>query len=280
MKCLNCDSKKLIYVNDNEIIDSYKCLNCGHIFPKQYFFISHSHLDIEKVRVIRNTIEETFFYEPILFFLKSLSEETEIKDLLKREIDERVWFVYCNSENAVKSKYVQYERSYVNKLVEAGITKNLINIELDQFNIWDDECINYLRKQINHHIKKTKLFFSSSRRLDKYIKPTISELKKLGYSIFEDTSLNPGDNWLDAISNQIRLSSYNDGVFIQVIYGEPSSFSDVELDIARENGAYVLRIIISDENKNNTKDYIYINSKYLDDTNYLVNAINSYLKTM
>ena len=67
MKCLNCDCENIIYVNTKENPDSYKCMKCGYIYPKNYFFISHSHLDIEKVRVIRNTIEETFFYEPILF---------------------------------------------------------------------------------------------------------------------------------------------------------------------------------------------------------------------
>ena len=73
MKCYNCESKKLVC--DNEI-DAYVCQDCGYEHYKQYFFISHSHQDIEKVRIIRNVIEETFFYEPILFFLKCLSDKT------------------------------------------------------------------------------------------------------------------------------------------------------------------------------------------------------------
>lgn len=65
MKCYKCDSKKLIC---DTFEDEYVCHNCGYKYPKQYFFISHSHKDIEKVRIIRNLIEETFFYEPIMFF--------------------------------------------------------------------------------------------------------------------------------------------------------------------------------------------------------------------
>lgn len=94
MNCYSCNSKKLEYVKET---DSYVCRNCGYVYPKQYFFISHSHIDIEKARIIRNTIEETFFYEPILFFLKCLSDEHELNDLLRREIYERIWFVYCKS---------------------------------------------------------------------------------------------------------------------------------------------------------------------------------------
>lgn len=280
MKCLNCNSKKLLYVNNDEIKDSYKCLNCNYIFPKQYFFVSHSHLDIEKVRVIRNTIEETFFYEPILFFLKSLSEEKEIKDLLKREIYERIWFVYCNSENAQNSEYVQFERKYVNELIEKGIVKHVINIELDKFNTWDKECINYLKNQINHHIKKSKLFFSFSRSTYPSIGPVIKGLKDLGYSIFDFNSLNGGDVLFTSIQEQIKNVSYKDGVFIQVIKGEISKFSEIEVETARKNGAYVLRVVISDKTYLDEPNTIYINEAKLSDTEYIINAINNYLIEM
>jgi hypothetical protein len=280
MKCLNCNSKKLLYVNNDDIKDSYTCLNCNYIFPKQYFFVSHSHLDIEKVRVIRNTIEETFFYEPILFFLKSLSEEKEIKDLLKREIYERIWFVYCNSENAQNSEYVQFERKYVNELIEKGIVKHVINIELDKFNTWDEECINYLKNQINHHIKKGKLFFSFSRSTYQYIGPVIKGLKNLGYSIFDINSLSGGDVFFTSIQEQIKNVSYNDGVFIQVIQGEISKISELEVEVAKNNGAYVLRIVISDKTNLDEPNTIYINKEKLSDAEYIINVINNYLIKM
>ena len=143
-------------------IDSYKCLDCDFEYKKQYFFISHSHLDIEKVRIIRNIIEETFFYEPILFFLKCLSDDNEIQNLIEREISERIWFVYCDSENARNSMYVNKERQYVKKLVENGKKINILNIELDKFNIWDKQCYEYIKDQISFHIRKSKIFFVCS----------------------------------------------------------------------------------------------------------------------
>ncbi|MBQ4111381.1 MAG: hypothetical protein IJD38_01150 [Clostridia bacterium] len=58
-----------------------------------WIFISHSHQDIQKVRLIRNRLEEKGL-EPLMFYLKCLSDEQEIEELIKREIDERDWFIY------------------------------------------------------------------------------------------------------------------------------------------------------------------------------------------
>lgn len=79
-----------------------------------YIFLSHSHDDITKVRQIRNTLEENGF-EPLCFYLKCLNDDSEIEDLIKREIDAREWFVFVNSENSRKSKWVTLEREYISK---------------------------------------------------------------------------------------------------------------------------------------------------------------------
>ena len=49
-------------------------------------FISHCHKDLPSVRMIRNRMEEEGF-EPICFYLKCLTDESEIDSLIKREID-------------------------------------------------------------------------------------------------------------------------------------------------------------------------------------------------
>lgn len=53
-----------------------------------WIFISHSHLDIDIVRRIRNKLEDRGF-EPLMFFLKCLNDDNEIESLIKREINER-----------------------------------------------------------------------------------------------------------------------------------------------------------------------------------------------
>ena len=76
-----------------------------------YIFISHSHKDIKKVRKIRNKLEDNGF-EPLCFYLKCMNDDTEIEDLIKREIDAREWFLFVDSKNSRESKWVSLERDY------------------------------------------------------------------------------------------------------------------------------------------------------------------------
>lgn len=92
-----------------------------------YVFISHSHKDIEKVRIVRNFLEK-LNSEPLLFFLKSLTDEDEITELIKKEIDARIWFIYCKSKNSLKSTWVKTELEYVKETNK----ENFLEIDLDE----------------------------------------------------------------------------------------------------------------------------------------------------
>ncbi len=247
MKCYNCNAKSLKYDPKK---DSYICSHCGYEYPKQYFFISHSHLDIEKVRLIRDTIEETFFYEPILFFLKCLSDENELQELLQREISERIWFIYCKSENAEKSKYVQQEREYVNHLIDNGKKIHIIEVELDKYNIWNNKIYNYIKSQIAFQIKKTKLFISYSM----YDRNLFFELKlnltNAGYSVWDASDILIADNWQDSIISHIKEHSYKDGAFLYLVTNESlnSNAMKMEIEYAIHQKATLLPIILYDDN--------------------------------
>lgn len=118
---------------------------------------------------------------------------------MEREICERIWFVYCKSENAEKSVYVQKERSYLETLVSQGKQINKVEIELDKFNIWDNECYDYIRKQIEYKIRKTKIFISYSHA-DRSVFDLIStELDAHGYSVWSDLDISCGDIFKNAI---------------------------------------------------------------------------------
>lgn len=245
MYCYNCDSKRLKYDKDK---DAYVCLDCGYEFAKQYFFISHSHLDIEKVRIIRNIIEETFFYEPILFFLKCLSDETEIINLLQREIDERIWFVYCKSENAENSAYVQKERQYIDKIMKGGKFKHLLIVELDDFEIWDEKCYDYIRNQISHQIRKTKIFLSYSGKDRELARRLYDSLTRRGFSVWWDLDIQTGANFVDDITQKIKEHSYKDGIFLPIL-SENSKTSHVlneEIKLALQNNALILPVAITE----------------------------------
>ena len=80
-----------------------------------WVFISHSHLDIEVVRRIRNKLERMGF-NPLTFYLKCLTDDDEVADLIKREIRVRDWFVFVNSENSRKSRWVSTERDFIEEI--------------------------------------------------------------------------------------------------------------------------------------------------------------------
>ena len=246
MKCLNCNHERLRY---QAHIDSYVCLNCGYKFAKQYFFISHSHLDIEKVRIIRNVIEETFFYEPILFFLKCLSDENELQDLIRREISERIWFVYCKSKNAEQSKYVQQERKYLQNLIDSGKHINVLNIELDDFEIWDKECYEHLRSQIAFQIKTSKIFISYAHDSARFARELYEQFTFRHYSVWIDTDMSAGAAFFESVSDRIKKNSYKDGVFLLLISPKTlqSSFVQAELQTALRYGAYVVPVLLQED---------------------------------
>lgn len=244
MVCYNCNAKRLKYNSEK---DSYICLNCGFEYPKQYFFISHSHLDIEKVRLIRNTIEETFFYEPILFFLKCLSDDNELQDLLRREISERIWFVYCKSENAEKSKYVQQEREYVNNLIKNGKKIHIVEIELDKYNIWDNRITKYIKSQISFQIKKTKLFISYSRKDEGAFIELKNNLTAAGYSVWNLTdNLSFEQDWDDSLITNIEKHSHKDGALLFLVTNNSlnSDWIQAEILCALKQNATIIPIIM------------------------------------
>ena len=79
-----------------------------------WIFLSHSSEDFDKVRKIRNYLEEKS-YRPLMFYLKCLESDEEIYDLITREIDVRTRFILCDSENARGSKWVKKEEKTLPK---------------------------------------------------------------------------------------------------------------------------------------------------------------------
>ena len=275
--CINCQSKRLVYQKET---DTYKCLDCGYEYQKQYFFISHSHLDIEKVRIIRNIIEETFFYEPILFFLKCLSDENEIQTLIQREINERIWFVYCDSEHARKSEYVKKEREIVNNLIASGKKINLVNIELDKFNIWDDGCYDYIRNQIAYRIRKTKIFISYQRKNSPFASRVKDYLINRGFSVWTDLDVSAGDLWNVAVDSAIKEHSYKNGLFLLL-----TSETDVnsyhvkkEIETALLHGSLVLPVLLdntaTNESPISSNNFLFNESNFDEEIERLITVIN------
>lgn len=73
-----------------------------------WIFLSHSHRDYYKVRQLRNELE-TMGHHPLMFFLKCMGDNSELDDLIRREIEAREWFLLCESEHSRVSRWVQRE---------------------------------------------------------------------------------------------------------------------------------------------------------------------------
>ncbi|MDD2600807.1 MAG: toll/interleukin-1 receptor domain-containing protein [Kiritimatiellae bacterium] len=74
-----------------------------------WVFLSHSHRDIDQVREIRNELERRG-HNPLMFYLKCLDDDdSQLPDLLRKEIAARDWFILCDSPNSRASGYVQDE---------------------------------------------------------------------------------------------------------------------------------------------------------------------------
>ncbi len=139
-------------------------------------FISHSHKDIEKVRNIRDILE-TLDCEPILFFLKCLDDNnTELEDFIKKEIAARNVFLYCKSENAENSIWVQKELDYIISIDES----RLFTIDLEQgFTINLVEAL----QSIIHLINRNTVIICCSTKDLNYCESISKELKNQGYVI-------------------------------------------------------------------------------------------------
>ena len=138
-----------------------------------WIFVSHSHKDLEKVRFIRNEFEKRR-HNPLLFFLKCLDDESELDDLIKREITERNWFVLCDSLNARSSKWVQEEVKMI-KSLEGKVFKK-INLNDDLGKQLDD---------IDNFSKRATVFISHTMKDESIGRKLIDKFKEHEFGVFD-----------------------------------------------------------------------------------------------
>ena len=193
-----------------------------------YIFLSHSHADIEKVRIIRNDLENNGF-EPLCFYLKCLSDDSEIEELIKREIDAREWFVFVNSENARKSRWVTLEREYITKTNH----KKIIAIDINDANA---------ANKITHTLRT---FFAYSRKDYDIARRIQRRLGEKDYLVYDLEKIDSGTEWAEAVA--VMLSEVVDqGIMIALITSDflKSQWTNRELQYVIAKGGYVIPIIL------------------------------------
>ena len=209
----------------------------------RWVFMSHSTKDFDRVRLVRNALEESGF-RPILFYLKSLTDENEINDLLKREIDARKRFILCDSPNARRSKYVRSEVDYI-------LSKNRMyeKVDLSQIDLGGADEQESVLRLIKPFDIRTKVFISYATKDAPVAEAVVKSLEDEGFTCFYDKrDLEAGVSFKDQIYEAIE-STLDNGYLLSLISRNMirSEFAIEELRIAMKiNMLRVFPVIIDD----------------------------------
>lgn len=218
-------------------------MNTNGIDNEIWIFLSHSNQDYEKVRRVRNILED-MNTRPLMFFLKCLSDNDEIEDLVKREIEARTRFILCDSINARKSNWVAKEIAYIEKKHKPY---DIIDISASEQDI---------REELKNCFRKEHLFISYPRELLPAIKVVNERLSKYDFctSFIDIFDTSAGIPFLDQFQHNIEMAISN-GHFIPILSRhslDQARLSQFELDLALENDVNhksILPIYLDKESK-------------------------------
>ena len=169
-------------------------------------FLSHSSKDIEKVRQIRDILE-VLDYEPLLFHLKCLDDDNgDLETFIQKEIESRNIFIYCKSQNAESSRWVQKELEYI----KSFDSKRLFTIDIT---LPFKDTVVQLLQSITEIVKKNRIFLSCSHSSpDKEYGDSIeSFLTEQNYDVIRYRSLDYSQD------HEHKMSLIEAGTFISVV---------------------------------------------------------------
>lgn len=188
-----------------------------------WIFLSHSNYDFDKVREVRNVLEQKG-HHPLIFFLKCLSDDDEIDDLIRREIESRSWFILCDSANASKSRWVQEEI----RIIKGLPTKTYTQINLD------DPLLN-LESELFSLTRKASVFLSYSKSDSTLAGKIRDGLRRHDFGVFSDLELRPGEDWQARIQAELHNAARVGAVLILISRESVrSKWQQREVDLAAE----------------------------------------------
>jgi hypothetical protein len=137
-----------------------------------WIFVSHSNLDLEKVRQVRDALEKDG-HNPILFFLKCLTaRDPRLPQLIKDEIAARTWFVLCRSTNSENASWVREE---VEIVTSTKPKETFVAINLDEDLAAGPDGVPVFVKKLRPLLKRATVFLSYTNH-DAAIADDIAEL--------------------------------------------------------------------------------------------------------
>ena len=166
-----------------------------------WVFVSHSHLDLQAVRRIRDEMER-LGANPLLFFLKASIEDSELDGLIKREIQARNFFVLCDSAKARSSRWVREEQAYVRSLPDKSI--HFIDLAAP----WKEQQA-IIRRAVTAATVFASYSFASADR----VMPYLQHLMDNDIAVHEPADLSSGDLWTETVIDELEETARL-GVFV------------------------------------------------------------------
>lgn len=149
-----------------------------------WIFVSHSHRDLHEVRRVRDALEAEG-HQPLLFFLKCLSDDAELEDLIRREIQARQFFVLCDSPNARGSLYVQEEAGFIKSLPDK------VHVELALDGDWQTQL-----EAIHELSRRATVYLLYARQSEELARVLARALRARDYRVYLDIdTLEAGEDW-------------------------------------------------------------------------------------
>ena len=140
-----------------------------------WIFVSHSSGDLANVRKVRNYLENKGA-SPLLFHLLALKNPEEFWPLIEREIEERSFFLFCDSPSAQRSEWVKRER----EAVETASQKRLKRIWRMQV---DGDTIDFA--SLDSFLSQTQVLLGYAKADLPLIAPYRDALSAAGFTINE-----------------------------------------------------------------------------------------------
>lgn len=219
-----------------------------------YVFISHSHDDIKTVRKLRNILEENEM-DALCFYLKCLNDDTEVFDLIKREIDARKQFIFVDSENSRKSRWVTRERNYVSQYPD----KIIHTVEID-------DILSSPQAIADKILYSMRIYISYRRMNHRYVSELVQQLQKNDFQVWFDDLITPGTDWMASIDDHIK-DACEYGAVIMVLSEsslENSFQMTTEYPTALRLGGFVIPVWIGEKPWESVRDEFLKNYLYLD----------------
>jgi hypothetical protein len=179
-----------------------------------------------------------------MFYLKCLSNDDEIDNLIKREIDCRTRFIICDSENSRESKWVQSEVAYIKSQLRSYDVIDLSNSKEE------------INRQLDKIIKNTQIFLSYSRSDAEFVSVVYSHVRKYDLRCYyEEKEFVATKNYPEQVNNAIDLAK--DFGFVVFFASEKSLASKwviYELQYAVDQGAKMLILLLDEYAKVHYRD--------------------------